>query len=964
MKSRTVILAAFVLVVAALGEARAGLGVLRGPGAWLASDTIPPVPGVRDTIPGLPRPAAPPAAAPGDTVPPRAPGDTAGADTTRRSRLEGVQDSTIAALLRLEGYVPVEYVADSAEFRNEDRTLRLRGDPEVRREGNTIVAEDSIVYRERSDFVAAYGRPRGDPAEGEEIAGDVFYYDLAGRRATVRGARTRITQGATWYVHGDVTDERGERVYASNSTFTSDDRENPAYYFRAEKIMVIRDRILVGRPAVLYFRNVPVVALPFIVQDLERGRRSGVLIPEFEINDIVRTNSRGRNSRGTGREISNIGYYWALNQYMGMQVAGRWRSESYTALAGNLDFNWRRRFLNGGLRFERFWRVADPSTLTLSGSAAWNVNERTDLRATLSYASSSRFERDRTIDPTRQVADLNSTAAFNRRFDWGSLALSAERRQSIAQDETRFSPSVQLSINPVNILPGVVMTPGFSASRSTTTFGEALERRQQSTEEGNASATLGLQLGPLNLSGSAAYSLSGRDALAGIDTALAEPGTTLAEAKPLPGVRNERLSTSFNTSYQIPLIASTRLSPSVGFSQEWLRRDTTAKFIPGKVAGAYGEWIAAPARLNVGASLDTDLYGFFPGFGSYSAIRHHVKPSFTYTYSPAVGNAGFKESPVTRQLFGALAGRTVNRVQVGLAQTFEAKLRETQEGDPVRADSMADSARSAGNAARPSEPRKVTLLAINTSAVSYSFVDVDTLGRRFEQEEISNTVRSDLLGGFNFTMTHDLFDDEFDERGRVRRGGFSPFLTSFNTSLSFGQNSAIFRWLGFARATEPERAVERGRTPDTQGTPPITPTGPVTATGNTQQAGGGPWNASVTYSLTRDRRSVTDTLPGTFDRGNQSLQWNLSFYPTRNWAVSWNTEYSLTEGEFARQVLNLKRDLYRWQANFGYVIAPNGNTAFQFSVHLIDLPDLKADYDQSNLGVDRIDTGPTTRDRR
>jgi hypothetical protein len=51
--------------------------------------------------------------------------------------------------------------------------------------------------------------------------------------------------------------------------------------------------------------------------------------------------------------------------------------------------------------------------------------------------------------------------------------------------------------------------------------------------------------------------------------------------------------------------------------------------------------------------------------------------------------------------------------------------------------------------------------------------------------------------------------------------------------------------------------------------------------------------------------------------------------------------------------INLKRDLYRWQANFDYQLSPNGNTRFAFSVHLIDLPDLKADYQESDLGVDR-----------
>ena len=75
--------------------------------------------------------------------------------------------------------------------------------------------------------------------------------------------------------------------------------------------------------------------------------------------------------------------------------------------------------------------------------------------------------------------------------------------------------------------------------------------------------------------------------------------------------------------------------------------------------------------------------------------------------------------------------------------------------------------------------------------------------------------------------------------------------------------------------------------------------------------------------------------------------------------MSWRTDYSTSTGKFSAHTINLKRDLYRWQANFDYILAPNGNTSFAFSVHLIDLPDLKADYHENNLGIDRPSTTTT-----
>ena len=48
------------------------------------------------------------------------------------------------------------------------------------------------------------------------------------------------------------------------------------------------------------------------------------------------------------------------------------------------------------------------------------------------YASSSDFIRQSTIDPLEATQDLNSSFSVSRRFDWGSVALGATGRQSMA----------------------------------------------------------------------------------------------------------------------------------------------------------------------------------------------------------------------------------------------------------------------------------------------------------------------------------------------------------------------------------------------------------------------------------------------------------------------------------------------------------------------------------------------------
>lgn len=961
----------------------------------------------QDTIPLAPRPQQRPQPPRPQQGPPRpgVAGDTVPRDSTQR---EVVPDSTIDALLRLPGYEPVEYQGDSAQFNNRERTLRLRGNPVVTRAGTRLQATDSIVYREARDYVEVYGDPQVTGGE-QDIAGDVMYYDLANRRASVQGARTTITEGATWYVRGNVTsEEEGTRVYATRGTFTSDDREDPAYHFRADRIKVIKNRVLVGRPAYLYFRNVPVFVLPFIVQDLGRGRRSGFLIPEFEINDIIRTDQRGRGTRGTGREIRNVGYYWAINEYMGGQAALDWRSQSWIALNVGTQFNVRRRFLSGNASLTHFWREENERSFGLQGSGSWQPNERTDITTALNYQSSTQFERNRQVDPFAQLATISSSLSVRRKLDWADLTAGGELRQDIATGDNNLRSDVSISPKTVTLFPtreGAEerwynegsLTVQSNARYARTDPGEALLRRAQPEEENSAALTGSVRLASVGVSGGVNYARRARSELAPLDSADAIGEFTPAQLAFLPSTSTEQLDWSASTSYEFRLMGATRLTPSIGLGQEVVRRDTS---FAGGVApdsidtSRFGTFVAAPLRTNVSASLRTELFGFFPGFGGYSAIRHHLRPGMDYRFQPEVRQTAEQEA-----VFGRQRGRETNQITFQLDQTFEAKLRAPRResptergavgagtgnpqgadlanpgaqtdtarsqltpGDPTLRDTATADSAGGGGSEGPEQARKITLLSINTSALGYSFVPVDTIGTRFTTSDITNRIRSDLLGGLNFTVSHDLFDEGRATGvgspgvGRSRR--FSPFLTGLQTSVSFGANSALFRWLGFARGSEEERRTERGQTPPEQGSPTLDPPGAQTQTNRPipgfEGGSGGAWNVQLNYSLRRSRPE-RGGIPTRDTDESQQVSGSMTFTPTRHWAVSWYTDYSITENKFGAHVLNFKRDLYRWQANFDFRRAPNGNTSFSFSVHLTDLPDLKADYNRSDLGADRPD---------
>jgi hypothetical protein len=232
---------------------------------------------------------------------------------------------------------------------------------------------------------------------------------------------------------------------------------------------------------------------------------------------------------------------------------------------------------------------------------------------------------------------------------------------------------------------------------------------------------------------------------------------------------------------------------------------------------------------------------------------------------------------------------------------------------------------------RAPEARKLTLMAIRTSALSYDFVEGE-----LTTDRLSNTITSDLLRGLTLRIDHDLFEElEGDERR------FDLFLTQLNLNFSLGERSlaglfgestaGVSRGRGIvpeAREFEDEEFFEEP--------PEETDRRPA------DRGARRPWSLSLDYSLVRQRPVPGADPPPT----RQSIRANFGFQPTTNWTLRWRTQFDLEESEFVDQALSLQRDLHRWSATFEFLKASNGNFLFEFRVNLKDMRDIKFDYSQ------------------
>src|SRR5881394_2535200 len=405
--------------------------------------------------------------------PPGVPGDTGrrGSIDTATARKQGLptgpsrsfppSDAVMDSLLKLQGYQVTHYMADTFVVVGDSQTIFLRREAYVDREGTQLQA-DSIRYHEASCRLDATGNPQLFD-QGTVLIGEGMRYDTCRHRGTVRDALTDFQQGGvTWYVSGQAfaNDSNSRRVYASKARFTSDPQPVPDYHFAAGQVKWINKRTMIARPAVLYVRDVPIMWLPFIFQDIRGGRRSGILFPRFGLNDLVRP------TRHYSRHFSDLGYYFAINDYVDVLFSGDWFAGRYVSMHGQAQYRWLDRFMQGTLSYTRMVQLDQSSTNTTVGwTHSQRFDSRTDFNTNILYSTNASVIRRNSLNPYQVTSRIGSSGSFNKRFSWGTLSIGGSRYQDLSQDQINQTlPSISLAPRVVTLARSITWSPGFAFS--------------------------------------------------------------------------------------------------------------------------------------------------------------------------------------------------------------------------------------------------------------------------------------------------------------------------------------------------------------------------------------------------------------------------------------------------------------------------------------------------------------------
>lgn len=856
---------------------------------------------------------------------------------TAPSRSFGPEDSVLKALKARPGYQTTRYRADSATVLIKDERVLLEGEALTERQGALLEA-DTIRYGQASCLLDAAGNPRLFD-RGQVLVGEGIRYDTCRRRGTVSDALTNFTEGSTvWFLRGNVAqDSSSRRLFAGSSEITSCDLPTPHYHFSAREVKWVSQNVMVARPVVLYVRDVPILWLPFIFQDVRPGRHSGILIPQFGLNDLVRP------TRTYNRQITNVGYYWAPNDYIDLTGRLDWFANRYVQYGVVGQYRWLNRFLSGTVGFNEQRQSGGGSGLTFRWDHQQQFNLSTSLNFNVNYASNTAIIRGNAIDPLQNTQQITSSLNYSKRLSWATLTIGGNRRQSLTDGSVQqLLPALTLSPVPIAIGSNVTWSPGLSFTNNTTSNpsadtllrvlpGGLLDTLavDNSTRVTALSFDTPLRIGGFNWQNSVQINDQRSKAPETITSVQDNPATP----DPTDSLRVRRFfqsdfetSLDWDTGINLPVLfrGSWKLQPVVGVG------NTTSGPFAVRNRNTNGQFVRQGKRPSFGATASPTLFAFFPGIGPLSRIRHSFSPVIQWNYQPAADvPEEFARAVAQPGQPLQLRSDATQRVSVSLSQTFEGKVA------PKGADtSSADS-------------RKIRLLSISTSGVSYDFEQAKKPGfSGWTTPSVTNSILSDLLPGFNLSLTHDLW------RGAVGSdtSHFAPFLS--NVSASFALSGGFFRSIGSIFGLGGKSTGPRG--PEQVPTSYIAESGRRTRPGSffstTQtplQRGGRSFTANFNYQLTRTRAPsgiATAPIPS-----RQSLGFSTSFSPTPFWSLSWSSQYNITDGKFESQVVRLERELHEWRAGFNFVKNPNGNFAFYFSIYLTDLPDLKFDYDQTTI---------------
>ena len=870
---------------------------------------------------------------------------------------------------------PIPYSSNDSMVVHKDGRAFLFGQGNIKFEGMELQSE---YIRMNMDSSTIYAAGRYDSARDEWIGRPVFkdekdtynanemIYNLETQKGFIKNV---VTQQGEGYIIAEKAKKVGEDVLmmAGGKYTTCDQHEHPHFYLRMTKAKVKPGDYVATGPAYMVVGEVPLpLAIPFGFFPFTNKYSSGLIMPNFG-DDGTR-----------GLYLSGLGYYFAINDYVDLEVKGDIYSKGTWAIYANSRYT-KRYWFSGNVAISYRSDVTGEKDMPdyekrTNFSVRWSHQQDSKANPYCNFSASVNFSTsgyNRSNINSYYNPDLysenekSSSISYTQRFPnspWNiSLTMSINQR---TKDSTMSLTVPQLSVNMSKIYPF---------------------KRKKAVGKQKWYEKIGFS-----------YSGEGRISVSNIKESKLLHSDFLRDWQ--TGLRHSipSVSATFTLFKYVNITPSFSMTDRMYFQrvdrtfdeeQQQLVMDTTRGF--------YNVF-----NFDAGISISTKLYGFytpskklFPN-SKVDKFRHVITPSLSFSYHPDFGKKGWGyygeyDEPVydgidsltgrkmhkldeagnpvyVHQTYSRFPGAIYGNAPQGAAASLHFSLENNLEMKIVnRKDTTGK------------EPYKVVSL-IDQFSISggYNFIADSMNWEKFSILLRFKTPWLKVIPSISLRTTLDPYMYELNAFGKPVRTnkqywhhGKFPHWSGTGFQFGYTFNNQTFKKLfGKKDGKKGEEEHAGSDEPFTVNDDGTGNNGKVKAHDHDKDETATEiddgyvktniqWSLSFNYSVNYGAGNVFD-----YEKMYYKMEWTHYLSLSGNislgegWKVSASTTFDFKRKRFNTATFNVSRDLHCWNMSASFVpFGPNKSYTFHIGVNASMLADLKYDkssYDSTNRRVD------------
>ena len=864
---------------------------------------------------------------------------------------------------------PIHYQASDSMVMMANGTAYLHGKGDLKYEQMQLTSDYIRMNIDSSQIFAHgvwdsineewHGKPVFKDGKDEYETNEITY-NIKTQKGYIRHV---VTQQGEGYIIADRTKKaEGDVMMMAGGQYTTcDDHEHPHFYLKMTKAKVKPGEYIATGPAYMVVGDVPLpLAIPFGFFPFTNKYSSGLIMPNFG-DDYTR-----------GLYLSNLGYYFAICDYLDLQITGDIYTRGTWAIRAQSKYIWRYHFsgnLNISYRNDVTSEKGMPDyAVKKNFQLQWThtqdakFNPYSSFSASVNFATSgyNRSNINSYYNPNLYSENTkSSTINFTQRFPDSPWTLSASA--SLTQrtsDSTISLTAPQLSISMSSIYP-------FKLARQ-----NALKRKGK-VGDGKERWYEKIKM---------SYTMNGQISISAIKEKDFLKSNFLRDwqvglSHSLPINASFMLFKYLSVTPSINLrdkMYFTRIDRSWDEASQMMAMDTTTGF--------YNVF-----DFDVGVSLQTKIYGFytplkrlFPN-SRVEKFRHVITPRVSFSYHPDFGKAGwgyygsydepvyYKDSvdgagmkvptgEVIHRTYSRFSGANAPR---GMAATLNFGVENNLEMKVVNRDDTTGKA-----------PYKVVSLIDNLGiSGGYNFA-ADSMN--WSNFQVNLRLKFPKLNNYSLNMSTylDPYMYQLDATGQPIRtnkqywhNGRFPHWSGFSWNFSYTiSNQTIKKWKEQIAAKQEGRRARTEETADSEITPVernedgTDKNAKINNNGKKKESEVDdgyvktdfPWSISINYSLAYAAGSEFD-----YERMYPKMKWRNSLSLSGNiglgqgWKVSANMTYNFDVMKLTSCTFNISRDLHCWNMSASInPIGPFKSYTFHIGVNASILSDLK--YDKSS----------------